>query len=173
MRFIQILLLALVAATPAAAENAFDALAPFMGKTWRGAEDVEDSEHGYVIQRWEWILGGRAVRVSHANNGGVFGGVWTIYEDPLTGKLRSHYVGAFGSYSEGLLEEEDGSLVHEMRVTGAASLNFVRLVITPQEDGSFITNAEYFQNGEPLDSAPTFRYREAPGAELIIKPAAD
>ena len=42
-------------------------------------------------------------------------------------------------------------------------------VISPQDDGSFITNTDYFQNGKPLSGAPVFRYREASDAELFIK----
>lgn len=173
MRFIQILLLALWTAPAAAADyaSALEPLAPYVGKTWFGAEDVEDSRHGTVIQRWEWILGGRAVRITHANNGGAFGGQWTIYVDPQTGGLRSHYVSTAGSYSEGTIVAEDGRLIHEMRVTGTAALDSVRLVMDPQDDGSFITHAEYFLNGEPLSGAPAFHYREAPQAELFIRPA--
>lgn len=150
--------------------DVFEPLAPFVGKTWRGAEDVEDSRHGDVIQKWEWILGGRAVRVTHANNGGAFGGQWTIFPDPETGGLRSHYVSTAGTFSEGTIVVEEGRLVHDMRVTGGAGIDRVKQAFLPQEGGSFITDTEYYLDGELVSGAPQFHYREAPNAELFIKP---
>ena len=173
MRFVQMLLVLLLAAPGAAASGyagIFEPLAPYVGKTWRGAEDVENSQHGDVIQKWEWILGGRAVRITHANNGGAFGGEWTIFPDPATGGLRSHYVSTAGTFSDGTITVEGGRLVHDMRVTGSANIDRVKQVFIPQEGGSFITDTAYYLDGKLLSGAPQFHYREAPDAVVFIKP---
>ena len=171
MRWIFILFMTFWA-QQAAAEHAeaFDAFAPFVGKTWYGAEAVEDSKHGTVIQRWDWILGGRALRITHANNGGAFGGEWTIYTDPETGELQSNYISTSGSVAKGKLIVMDGVMIHETPVKGSDRLDLVRVTYTPQEDGSFITRSEYFLKGEPLSGEPVFHFHEAPQAELYIKP---
>ncbi|MDO1558087.1 hypothetical protein Q0812_01420 [Brevundimonas sp. 2R-24] len=91
---------------PIAAESrsaAFDPLLPLIGKTWRGrgigAQGVED------VVRWEWAVGGRAVRTVHAVAGGVYGGETLIFPDRDTGQLIFHYFTSGGFHTTGVIRE--------------------------------------------------------------------
>lgn len=69
-----LLILLLLSVIPANAQDTTNekllALAPFIG-TWK----AEVAENNYDVSHYDWILGGKALRIMHSVNDGNMGGI--------------------------------------------------------------------------------------------------
>ena len=61
--------------------------APFAGRTWTGRGP---SGEGGDVARWEFILGGRALQVTHRLIGDTYGGRTIIFFEGKTGRYVFH-----------------------------------------------------------------------------------
>lgn len=90
-----------------------------IGKTWRGVFEGKPSDRPMVdIARWELALGGKAVRIRHVINDGLYGGETFIMWDDVKQSLVYFYFTTAGFYTSGSMREEDGVLVAREAVTG-------------------------------------------------------
>jgi len=65
-----------LAAEKASLDERLEPLRPFLGKTWKGHFKDSTPEKPQVdVARWERALNGKAVRILHSVNDGVYGGV--------------------------------------------------------------------------------------------------
>ena len=77
----------------AALDASLSPLAPYVGRVFSAEMAVPDAPKPAIdVQRWEEILGGKAVRITHSINGGDYGG------DSLV--TREHVVGEAGGVTE-------------------------------------------------------------------------
>jgi hypothetical protein len=133
--------------------------APFAGRTWKGTgPDSQD------IARWEFILAGRALQITHRIVGSDYGGRSIIFYDERARTYVVHYFTTAGFHTLGEMKIGDGVLEVNEDVVGHATITKVRSR-SRLEGGRLMTAAEYLRNGiwEP---GHRFTYEEAPGAEV-------
>lgn len=148
--------------------SALAPLAPFVGKTWRGEGQDPDGAVFVDVSRWDWILGGRAVRIVHSLNDGAYGGQTTVFPDPETGSLKFHYVTTDGFVTEGAADVTGGSFISREKVTGHPTITEVRATARMDAAGKVMTTtSEYLKNGEWVPGN-MIRYVPAPEAELVF-----
>ena len=146
----------------------FEHIAPLVGTTWRAEGVGENGEAVVDVARWEWILGGRAVRVVHSINDGAYGGQSTIYFDPAEEVYRQHYVTTGGFRTEGILHVENEAMIGVEVVAGHPTISRVRSR-SELVDGVLHVRSEYLENGEWTEGHG-FEYRPAPEVEPIFPP---
>lgn len=126
--------------TPAPALAAF---APLVGRTWRGASTNPDATE-IDVQRYEWALGGAAVRALHVSGDGATGGETLIYEDKTDG-LAFVYVSTDGFSRKGLIDvARDGSftIVEEDGQRSTAYLDKAGQLVMTTPEGTFVYRAD-------------------------------
>lgn len=145
------------------------AYAPFehlVGRTWRGVgtgpEAVED------IQRWEWAVGGHAVRVVHSVGGGAYAGETLIFRDKASGAYIFHYFTSGGFHSTGVMRPTGpGAFEVEETVHGLDGFPPMRSTLVMGPDG--VQRARSFQqeNGAWVEKGG-FDYREDASAVPVM-----
>ena len=113
MKHIFSLLLLLVTA-PVYAEETLNehllVLAPFIG-TWK----AEVAENTYDVSHYDWILGGKALRIMHSINDGAYGGEALVHWSEEKQAITFHYVTTSTFYTEGTISPtETGFEAHEV-----------------------------------------------------------
>jgi hypothetical protein len=148
MRVTPLLVLALFATSAPADEfrgNGLDALAPLVGKVWVGEDtNAASGEKTVSVEQWEWILGGKAVRVTQSVNDGELGIQYTYFIDPLTHALAFQSVSTLGGYSKGTVIVRDGKMIRHENVIGSPPVTDVTVTATLSSDGTMKTSSEYF-----------------------------
>lgn len=152
--------------------RAFEAFAPLIGRTWRGTGTGPDGRPVEDVARWEWAVGGHAVRVVHAVNGGTYGGDTLIGRDQ-TGYFF-HYFTNGGFHTTGTItSERPGVFVIEQTVHGGPPMQ-LRSQCEMGADGVYRVRTSRLVDGEwkPVGG---FDYREDPGAnaDLPLPPGTD
>lgn len=150
------------------AQDPFEPLYRLIGRTWRGQavgqEGVED------VVRWEWAVGGHAVRAVHAVNGGVYGGETLIFPDRDSGELIFHYFTSGGFHTTGVIRPTGpGVFEIEETVHGVEGLERLRSTMTLTDDGTYRTRSLAERDGQWIEFGG-FDYRidnraEAPAPE--------
>lgn len=149
------------------------AFAPFeamVGRSWRGSgtgpNAVED------IQRWDWAIGGHAIRVVHSVNGGAYAGETLIFRDRDSGAFIFHYFTTGGFHTTGTLTPSGpGAFDIDETVHGAEGIEQLKSTAILGADGVYRVRSRAERNGEWVE-AGGFDYREDPTATPIL-PALD
>jgi hypothetical protein len=163
MKHIFSLLLLLVTA-PVYAEETLNehllVLAPFIG-TWK----AEVAENTYDVSHYDWILGGKALRIMHSINDGAYGGEALVHWSEEKQAITFHYVTTSTFYTEGTISPtETGFEAHEV-VHG----NMDGIVETrsgyEMKDGEIHVWSQLLKNGEWTEKE-TAIYAKAADAEV-------
>ena len=143
------------------------AYAPFehlIGRTWRGVGTGEQAVED--IQRWDWAVGGHAVRVTHSVNGGAYGGETLIFRDRDSGAYIFHYFTSGGFHTTGVMRPTGpGAFEVEEEVHGIEGFGRLRSTLTMGEDGVHRSRTFMERDGAWVESGG-FDYREDPDAVL-------
>jgi copper(I)-binding protein len=139
---------------------------PLIGKSWRGAataqEGVED------IQRWDWAVGGHAVRVVHSVNGGVYAGETLIVRDKDSGDYVFHYFTTGGFHTTGTMKATGpGAFEVEETVHGADGIERMRSTTVLGADGVYRVRSSAERGGQWVEVGG-FDYREDPSATPVL-----
>lgn len=119
----------------------FDAFRPLIGQTWRGQAIHQDGVED--VMRWEWAVGGHAVRILHAVNGGVYGGETLIFPDKDSGDLIFHYFTTGGFHTTGVIRPRaEGGWTIEEHVQGADGVETLRSTAEIGADGVYRTRSQ-------------------------------
>ncbi|ESQ78008.1 hypothetical protein [Asticcacaulis sp. YBE204] len=162
--------LAAVAQTaPPAVVSGPQAYAPFevmVGKTWRGKSvktaGVED------IQRWEWAIGGHAIRITHSVNGGAYAGETLIFREKATGDYIYHYFTTGGFHTTGTIKiVGPGSFEYTETVHGTAQPMTLKTSGIIGADGVYRTRTQSEKDGQWVEFGG-FDYREDPAAVVVM-----
>jgi len=95
---------------PPKLDSHLEPLRPLLGKTWKGPFANSKPDKPTVdVARWERALNGKAVRVLHSINDGVYGGETLIVWDPKKNVLESHYFTTAGFTTTGTVTFRDGN----------------------------------------------------------------
>lgn len=139
---------------------------PMIGKSWRGTgtagAGVED------IQRWDWAVGGHAVRVVHSVNGGAYAGETLIFRDRDSGDYIFHYFTTGGFHTTGTMTPiGPGAFAIDETVHGAAGIERLRSTAALGADGVYRVRSTTERNGDWIDVGG-FDYREDPSATPVM-----
>lgn len=146
-------------------------LAPLVGKTWRGEFTNSTPERPMVdVQRWEWALGGQAIKIRHSLNEGQYGGETFIVWDRERERLIYFYFTTAGFYTTGTIAADEGNFVTYEEVTGSRDgTTAVRSTSRILPDGRLEGTTEYLRNGEWVHGRGVV-YEEAPDARVVFPP---
>lgn len=146
------------------------ALAPFVGRTWRGALNESTPEKPMVdVSRWERALGGMAVRNVHSVNDGEYGGETIVYWDRERQCLAFCYFTTAGFFTRGTMTVEGSRVTSVEQVVGSATgITEVRATAELLEDGRLRTQSVYVQDGKTVPGHGAL-YEPAPGAEVKFR----
>lgn len=137
------------------------AYAPFeamVGKTWRGQgigpNKAED------IQRWQWAVGGHAIRIVHSVNNGAYAGETLIFRDKDSGNYIFHYFTTGGFHTTGTIRPV-GAVSYEIDETihGAKGFGALKSTGILGPDGVYRTRSRMEKDGKWVDFGG-FDYRE-------------
>ena len=145
-------------------------LRPWLGKTWKGEFKNSTPDKPTVdIARWERALNGKAVRVLHSINDGVYGGESIVTWDEKKQAVTYHYFTTAGFMTIGTMTFKDGKvLTHEVVTGSAGGITEVRGAYEMRPDGTFQVKTEHLKNGE-WAAAREVTYREDPTASVVFK----
>ena len=145
-------------------------------KTWKGefvggknAKPMSD------VTRFERALNGKAIRVLHSVNEGIYAGETIIMWDAPSKQIRSYYFTTAGDRTEGTMDfAADGTLTSTEDVKGEAPkegadpVTKVRATTKLRADGSLHVKSEYLKKAGWV-AGHEIIYKEAPGAEVVFK----
>lgn len=159
-------------ALPAAAEPdraVWGQLADLAGKSFVGTPAGNPNGAKDHV-KWEWVLGGAALRATHATANGNYGGESLIYWDGKDKRLEYVYVTNADFRTEGVfLIGADGSWTAEEDVFGASDVKKVRSH-GKMSAGGYVSRAEYLK-GDAWVPGHGFDYvAEATVADPVINP---
>lgn len=135
--------------------------ARFAGRTWTGrGPDGELAD----VSRWEFILGGRALQVTHRLVGDSYGGRSIVFFDQRSGDFVTHYFTTAGFYTVGLIKPTDAGFAFEEEVRGNSGVTKVRGTVT-LDGGKMVSRSSYLRDGHWVPGH-AFTYEESPGVEV-------
>jgi len=152
--------------TASAPAQAFAPFLPLIGKTWRGQNTTQEGVED--VMRWDWAVGGHAIRISHAVNGGVYGGETLIFPDKDSGQLIFHYFTTGGFHTTGVIRPTGpGAMEIEETVHGADSVETLKSRATLGPDGVYRTRSLVERDGAWAEFGG-FDYREDAAARVAL-----
>ncbi len=155
-------LLLLGSAATAAPDQPFASLQPLMGKTYHGVP-TNVGARAEDLSKWEMILDGGMMRITHAFGDGSTGGETLIYWDRSLEKLASVTVNTDGYRANGVFEVLPGNRWRlDQEVTDDPLIQRLRIEGELKSDGQFTTQWSYLKGGQWVDG-DRFEYREMAG----------
>lgn len=145
-------------------------LRPLLEKTWKGQfKDSKPDKPTVDVARWERALNGRAVRILHSVNDGIYGGETIITWDAAKQSLVYHYFTTASHNTTGTMSSKDGKFVTSELVTGSGGgVTEVRATTELRPDGTLHLKAEYLKNGE-WTPGHEITYKEDASAKVVFK----
>jgi hypothetical protein len=159
-----------LAAEKASLDERLEPLRPFLGKTWKGHFKDSTPEKPQVdVARWERALNGKAVRILHSVNDGVYGGESIIVWDDKKKGLVFYYFNTAGFYTTGTIAFSEGRYTSHEIVTGSAEgVTEVKATCELSADGTMHSKSEYLKDGKWVPGHEV-TYKEDPKAEVVFK----
>jgi hypothetical protein len=159
-----LLILVLLLTTPVHAQDSHNekllVLAPFIG-TWK----AEVAENTYDVSHYDWVLGGKALRIMHSINDGAYGGEALVHWNEEKQAITFHYITTSTFYTEGTISLTEAGFDAQEIVHG----NMDGIVETrsgyEMKDGEIHVWSQLLKNGEWTEKE-TAIYSKAPGAEV-------
>jgi hypothetical protein len=145
-------------------------LRPMLEKTWKGHfKDSKPDKPVVDVARWERALNGKAVRIMHSVNDGIYGGETIVTWDEGKQSLVYHYFTTAGHNTVGTMSSKDGKFATEELVTGSSGgVTEVKATTELLAGGTLHVKAEYLKNGEWAPGHEVF-YKEDPSAKVVFK----
>lgn len=146
------------------------ALAPFVGKTWRGEfADSTPEAPKWDVQHWERILNGQGIRITHSLNEGEYGGESILYWDATRQTLAYWYFTTAGFMTQGTMVAGEKQFSTREVITGDANgVTEVEGLGIRKRTGEWVNRTRYLQNGEWVEGH-SITYREAPGLMPVFR----
>ena len=147
-----------------------DPLRPLLDKTWKGELKGSTPEKPLVdVARWERALNGRAVRILHSINDGIYGGEILVTWDDQKQELAYFYFTTAGFRTTGTMKLEARRFTtHEIVVGSSEGTTEVRATNELLPDGTFRVKSEYFKNGQWVPGHEV-TYHEDPNAKVQFR----
>lgn len=145
-------------------------LRPWLGKTWKGEFKNSTPEKPVIdIARWERALNGKAIRILHSVNQGVYGGESIVTWDSKQQAVVYHYFTTAGFMTKGTMTFKEGKvLTHEVVQGDTQGVTEVRGTSEVRPDGSFRIRTEHLKNGQ-WEPGRDVTYKEDPSAQVVFQ----
>lgn len=151
---------------PAGADiAAYAPFAPMIGKSWRGASTAQPGIED--VQRWDWAIGGHAVRIVHSVNDGAYAGETLIFRDKDSGAFIFHYFTTGGFHTTGVITPVSKGFEIDEVVHGADGIERLRSTTELGGDGIYRVRSSTEQAGAWVEIGG-FDYREDPSARVVL-----
>jgi hypothetical protein len=143
---------------------------PMLEKTFSGTfKDSKPDKPTVDVQHWERALNGKAVRLTHSINNGVYGGETLFVWDEKKQSVAYYYFTTADFMTTGTISFEGSKWIAHETVSGDPDgVTEVRSISELMPDGALHVKAEYFKKGEwaPGHEAT---YREDANAKVVFK----
>jgi hypothetical protein len=145
-------------------------LRPLLEKTWKGKLEGGKPDKPMVdVMRWERALNGKAIRILHSINDGLYGGETIVRWDEKKQTVAYHYFTTAGFMTVGSMTLKDGTITaHEVVEGGANGVTEVRVSTELRADGTVHVKAEYAKDGK-WQPGHEVTYRQDPTAKVVFK----
>jgi len=147
-------------------------LRPLLEKTWK---QVSESKPGSTNQpaidvaRWERALNGKAVRILHSINDGVYGGESIVMWDAAKQTVSYHYFTTATFSTQGTMTFKEGKIITREVISGnAGGITEVRGEFELRSDGTYHVKAEHLKDGK-WSPGREATYREDATAKVVFK----
>lgn len=142
----------------------FDA---FVGHTYRG--EFSPDKNGKIavdISRWDVILNGRGIRISHSLNDGEYAGESLIYWDSQRQSIAFFYLTNAGFHTQGTGYFDDGVFIASETVTGNSDGITEVISRSTLTDNGVMTVESFYLKGEEKLQGSKVTYQRDDSAEL-------
>jgi len=159
---------------PAAAPDSLNAhllpFKPWLNRTWKGTfVEVPGQPPATDVSRWERILNGQAIRMTHSLNQGAYGGETILFWDQGRKSLVYYYFTTAGFFTHGTMTMDGEKWVaHEFVENNANGITEVRSTSVFPPEGGMHTVSEFLQNGTWVHGH-TIDYVESPDSRIIFR----
>jgi len=143
---------------------------PLIGKTWKGHFANSTTENPMIdVSRWERILNGNGIRITHSVNDGVYGGESILMWDRKQNQIACWYFTTAGFYTQSVfkIEGSQWSAIEDV-VGNENGITKVRSNSHLLENGDLHVKSEYYAN-EKWTPGHEIHYKPAPEAEVKFK----
>jgi hypothetical protein len=157
-------------AEPPALDPHLEPLRPLLEKTWKGEFKGSTPDKPVVdVSHWERALNGRAVRVLHSINEGLYGGEILMFWDESKQQISYCYFTTAGFTSTGTLHVENSRFITRETISGSAEgITEVRAVTELLADGSLHVKSEHYKNGQ-WSPGHEVTYQQEPSAKVVFR----
>jgi hypothetical protein len=174
LMYLSLWILALVSLQLSGAERSpldenLKVLEPFLG-SWRGEFKSSTPEKPMVdVSLWERALNGKAVRITHSINEGVYGGETIVTWDAEKKSIVYHYFSTGDFQTKGTMKVAGKKLeCHEVVIGNAGGAREVMAVIEMKGDDAMETSTKLLKDGS-WEQAHEVSYKRAPEVRPTFK----
>jgi len=155
-----------------ALDSHLEPLRPLLEKTWKQVSEPKPgstNKPALDVARWERALNGRAIRILHSINDGLYGGESIVVWDDAKQAVTYHYFTTATFTTTGTMTFKDGKIItHEIISGNAGGITEVRGEFEFRSDGTYHVKAEHLKDGKwSLGREAT--YREDSTAKVVFK----
>jgi len=156
--------------SPSTLAKGLEPLRPFLGKTFKGPfANSTPEKPTFDVMRWERILNGQGIRITHSVNEGAYGGETIVTVDPKSSQLQYHYFTTTGMMTRGSMSTKENTLTsHEEVIGNADGITEVKSTTILKPDGKIHVKSQYFKKGEWVQGHEIL-YTENPTAAVIFR----
>ncbi len=157
-------------AEPPTLDSHLEPLRPLLEKTFKGQFANSKPDQPTVdVAHWERALNGKAVRLLHSINDGIYGGESLILWDATRQQISYYYFTTAGFTTTGTLRLETGKFIGKETVSGSSEgITEVRSVTELLPDGGYHVKSEYLKNGEWVPGHEA-SYRQDATAKVVFR----
>lgn len=158
------------AADPPALDSHLEPLRHLLGKTWKSTfPENKPNTPMTDVMRWEQVLNGKAVRILHSINDGVYGGETIIRWDSEQNAITYYYFTTADFMTTGTMTADKQVITTSEKVkNNPQGITAVRGTTELMSDGKLHVKTEYEKDGKWSPGRDVI-YEEAPGAEVKFK----
>jgi hypothetical protein len=153
-----------------ALDSHLEPLRPLLGKTFKGEfKDSTPEKPKFDVARWERALNGKAIRILHSVNDGVYGGESIVRWDEAKQAVTYHYFTTADFTTQGTMTFKEGKIkTHEIINGNAGGIAEVRADFELRRDGTYHVKTEHLKDGAWSPGRET-TYREDATARVVFK----
>jgi hypothetical protein len=143
---------------------------PLLGKTMKAVfKDSKPDKLTIDVSKWERALNGKAVRMTHSINQGVYGGETIFIWDAKKQQVTYYYFTTADYMTVGTVKFDNRKIItHEIVSDSGDGITEVRGNSELSTDGGLHVKAEYFKKGTWVPGHEA-DYKEDPAALVVFK----
>ena len=162
----------IAAADGPALDSHLEPLRPLLEKTWKQVSEAKPgstNQPAIDVARWERALNGRAIRILHSINDGLYGGESIVMWDAAKQAVTYHYFTTATFTTQGTMTFKNGKIMtHEVVSGNAGGITEVRGEFEIRSDGTYHVKAEHLKDGK-WSTGREATYREDATAKVVFK----